>query len=212
MAVEKFERSLEVPACYINRETANRLAERIYAIAHEQAQAAYREFLKHAGPGLGLTPEQAVQQYGDNESIRDLFPIRKDRTTFISLHGSVQTEGRDVLYDEIPLDPDQVILDVPGCNGKYLNITLTSDLMRVFPLHTVNKIIIQGQDRGWVNGLYQDLDSLFQIQKKVVRDFVYRWFRPIAFLGILFLSFIEFWIFGRVDPTFTAFEPLSNSG
>jgi hypothetical protein len=65
MAVEKFERSLEVPACYINRETANRLAERIYAIAHEQAQAAYRQFLKHAGPGLGLTPEQAVQQYGE---------------------------------------------------------------------------------------------------------------------------------------------------
>jgi hypothetical protein len=209
MPVEKFEKSLEVPACYINRETANQIAERIYAIADEQAQSAFNQFLRQAAPGLGLTPEQAIQQYANNRSIRDLFPVRKDRTTFISSQGSLQIEGRDVLYDEIPIDPDQVIVDVPGMDGKYLNINLTSDLMRIFPLHSVNKLIIQGQDRNWVNGLYQEFDGLFRTQKKVVRDFFYRWLRPFLFVAIVLLSFIDFRFFSLIDPTFTAFTPLN---
>jgi hypothetical protein len=207
MAVEKFEKTLQVPACYIGREIANRLAERIYAIAEDQAQAAYREFLIQTAPRLGLTPEQAIQLHAENRSVRDSF--RKDRSTFISKEGSLQIEGREVLYDEIPGDPDQVIVDVPGRNGRYLNITLSTDLMRVFPLHAFNKIIIQGQEKDWVNGLYQEFESLFQTQKKVVRDFFYRWLRPFAFVAILFLSFIEFWIFRLVNPTFTAFTPLN---
>jgi len=209
MAAEKFERSLEMPACFINRETTNQIAERIHAIAEEQAQADYYQFLRRAAPGLGLTPDQAIEKYFNDELMRALAAVRKDRCTFISSHGSLQIEGRDVLYDEIPPDPDQVIVDVPGVGGKYLNINLTSDLMRIFPLHSVNKIIMQGQDRNWVNGLYQEFDRLFRIQKKVIRDFFYRWLRPFLFVAIVLLSFTEFRLFSLVDPTFTAFTPLN---
>jgi hypothetical protein len=47
-------------------------------------------------------------------------------------------EGRDVLYDEIPLDPDQVILDVPGLDGKYLNVTSVQTLCEFF--HCIQSI------------------------------------------------------------------------
>lgn len=201
--MDKFEKILEIPACYIKREVADRIARLIHSIAEEQINADYIQALRQVAPYLKLTPDQAVTQYAGNTDLRQLLAARKDRTTFISPHGSVQYAGRDVLYDEIPMDPSQIIIDVPGISGKYLNITINTDLMQVFPLHTASKILIQGSDRSWVNGLYEELQGMFLSTKKVVRDSVYRWFKPLGFLAFLALCFLEFRVFQLFRTDFT---------
>lgn len=58
--MDKFERILEVPACFITGEVADRLAQRIHEIAEEQANADYAQTLRQVAGYLNLTPEQAV--------------------------------------------------------------------------------------------------------------------------------------------------------
>lgn len=207
--VDKVERILEVPACYVSRETANLLAERVRAVADEQVNADYEQALREMAPRLNITPEEAINRYMGNAVLRRLLVARKDRTIFISPHGNVQYGGRDVLYEEIPMDPSQVIIDVPGINGKYLNVSLTTDLMQIFPLHQANKILVQGNDRAWVYGLYQELHTAVAASKKVLRDFVYRWLRPLAFVGFIALSFLELRLFQLLRPGFTIHTPLT---
>jgi len=208
-AIDKVEKILEVPACYISREVANLLAVRIHAIAEEQSVADYVQVLSQMAPRLNMTPEEAIRTYGGNAELRRSLALRKDRTVFISPHGNVQYGGRDILYDEIPMDPNQVIIDVPGINGKYLNISLTTDLMQVFPLHKVNKLLIQGADRAWVSEFYQEIATALTASKKVVRDFVYRWFRPLALVGVVMLSLLEFRTLRLIHPSFTIHTPLT---
>lgn len=207
--MDKVEKILDIPACYINRETADLLAQRVHAIAEEQANTDYVQILRQMAPRLGMTPDEAINRYVGNADLRRLVAPRKDRTVFISPHGNVQYSGRDVLYEEIPMDASQVMIDVPGINGKYLNIFLTTDLMQTFPLHHTNKILIQGTDRSWVDGLYQEFSSALASSKKVVRDFVYRWLRPVGFVGFICLSFIELRTFQLMRPSFTIYTHLT---
>ena len=167
------------------------MAEGLRELAEEQANVDYVQALRQMAPQLGLTPEDAVIQYDGNAELQRLLILRRDRTTFISPHGNVQYAGRDVAYEEIPVDPDQVIVDVTGTEGRYVNITLTTDVMQTFPLHRVNKILIRGADEAWVNGLYQEYETALVGGKKVVRDLAYRWLRPLGFLGFLALSCLE---------------------
>lgn len=207
--MDKFEKILDVPASYISKEVANRMAQRIHIIAEEQVKSDYLQALKEISPSLKLSVEDAVRLYEENTHFRKLLVTRKDRTIFVSPHGSVQYAGRDVLYDEIPKDPSQIIIDVPGINGKYLNISLTTDFMQNLPIHTMNKILIQGNDRKWVYSLYQEFQSELADNKKIIRDFVYRWFNLIGFLGFIGLSFLEFRLFHFFFPQFTLFTPLT---
>ena len=115
--VDKFERILHVPACYISRELATRMAERIRAIAEEQANVDYLDALRQMAPQLGLAPEDAVIQHGGNADLQRLLIVRRDRITFISPYGNVQYVGRDLAYEEIPVDPDQVIVIVLTSSG-----------------------------------------------------------------------------------------------
>ena len=158
---------------------------------------------------LGLTPEDAVIQYSGNAELQKLLIVRRDRTTFISPYGNVQYVGRDVAYEEVPVDPDQVVVDVTGTEERYVNITLTTDVMRAFPLHRANKILIRGSEQAWVNGLYQEYETALVGGKKVVRDLTYRWLRPLGFLGFLALSFLELRLFELARPDFTLSTPLS---
>ena len=116
--MDKFERILEVPACYISREVADRLSQRIQGIAEEQADADYEQRLRQMAPGLGMTPEEALEKHRDEPFWRLSLRVRKDRTTFISPSGNVEFSGRLVLYPEIPHDPAQIIIDVPGIEGR----------------------------------------------------------------------------------------------
>ena len=206
--MDKFERTLEVPACYISRELATRVAERLREIAEEQANVDYVQALRQMASQPGLTPEDAVIQYGGNAELQRLVIVRRDRTTFISPHGNVRYAGRDVAYEEIPVDPDQVIVDVTGTEGRYVNITLTTDVMQAFPLHRVNKIFIRGAEQVWVDGLYQEYETALVGGKKVVRDLAYRWLRPLSFLGFLALSCLELRLFEMARPDFTLLTPL----
>ena len=206
--VDKFERILHVPACYISRELATRMAERIRAIAEEQANVDYLDALRQMAPQLGLAPEDAVIQHGGNADLQRLLIVRRDRITFISPYGNVQYVGRDLAYEEIPVDPDQVIVDVTGNEGRYVNITLTTDVMRAFPLHRMNKILIQGMDQAWVNSLYQEFETALVGGKKVVRDLAYRGLKPLGFLAFLALSFLELRLFELARPDFTLLTPL----
>ena len=133
--MDKFEKIIDVPASYISKEVANRMAHRIHIIAEEQVKFDYLQALKEISPSLNLSVEDAVRLYEENTDFRKLLVTRKDRTIFVSPHGSVQYAGRDVFYDEIPKDPSQIIIDVPGIHGKYLNISLTTDFIQNLPIH-----------------------------------------------------------------------------
>lgn len=207
--MDKFEKIVPVPACHISKEVADRVAQRVFAIAEEQVNSDYVQALRLLAPRLNVSPEEAIRQYSRNIELRRLLVARKDRTTFISPHGNMQYSGRDVLYEEIPMDPIQVIIDVPGTDAKYLNISLTTDLMQTFPLHTANKILIQGADRAWVNALYEEFQSELAASKKVLRDLVYRWFRPLGLLAFVGLCFVEFRLYQLLRPTFTFLTPLT---
>jgi len=207
--VDKFERILEVPACYISRELATRVAELLREIAEEQANVDYMQALRQMASQLGLTPEDAVIQYSGNAELQRLLIVRRDRTNFISPHGNVQYAGRDVAYEEIPADPDQVIVDVTGTEGRYVNITLTTDVMQAFPLHRVNKILIRAAEQEWVNGLYQEYETALVGGKRVVRDLAYRWLKPLGVLGFLALSCLQLRLFEMARPDFTLLTPLS---
>ena len=69
-AIDKVEKILEVPACYISREVANLLAVRIHAIAEEQSVADYVQVLSQMAPRLNMTPEEAIRTYGGNAELR----------------------------------------------------------------------------------------------------------------------------------------------
>ena len=207
--VDKFERILQVPACYISREHATRVAERLREIAEEQANVDYVQALRHMASQLGLTPEDAVMQYGGNAELQRLLIVRRDRTTFISPRGNVQYAGRDIAYEDVPVDPDQVIVDVPGTEGRHVNITLTTDVIEAFPFHRVNKILIRGADEEWVNGLCQEFETALVSGKKVVRDLAYRWLRPLGFLGFLALSCLELRLFEMARPDLALSTPVS---
>jgi hypothetical protein len=207
--MDRYERILEVPACYISKEVGNRIAQQIHAIVEEQATIDYAQVLSRLAPYLEITPEEAINRFMKNMGLRTLLGIRKDQTTFISPHGNVQFTGRDVYYEEIPMDTTQVVIDVTGINGKHINIFLTTNLLQNFPLHTANKILIQGNERSWVDHLHQEFFTLIKSNKKIFRNFIYRWLRPFGIAAFFALSILEFWMLRLFLPDFTLQTPLT---
>lgn len=207
--MDKHEKIIQIPSCYISKELSDRIAVLINQIAQEQENRDYAQALRDIAPKFNLTPEQAITQYWTNLDVRRLLIFRKDSITFVSPHGNVQYLGRDVSYDEIPCDPSQVTINVPGIDGKYINVSMNADLMKHYPLQSANTILIQGADKAWVNDVYNELKTLIDTHKKPFRNFIYRWLRPIGFITLVILSLLEFRLFQFVNNNFDLFTPLS---
>lgn len=205
----KFEKIIAIPSCFITMEIANSIADKIYNIAEERANFDYQQALIQFAPQMQMSPEAILNQYQNNIELKKALVVRKDRTIFISPTKNVEYTGQNVLYDAIPNDVSQIIIDIPGVNEKLVNLFMTNDLMKQYPLHSVNKILIQGYDEQWVNNLYVELGTLLKNRKKILRDLIYRLFRPLGLLGLICLSFLEFKGIHWLNPRFTFYTPLN---
>lgn len=207
--MDKFEKIIDIPPCYISREASDKIASSIYSIAEEQANLDYRQALIQLAPQVGLTPEEAVNRFSDNAELRHQFNLRKDKTIFISPHKSVEYAGRNVVYDEIPIDVGKVIINTPGTEGKLISIVVTNDLIKEYPLHNTNKLLIQGFNETWVNGQYTALKSHFDNSKKFFLDIIYRFFKLFALFAFICMSFLEIKFLHWIKSDFTLNTPLT---
>ena len=70
LAMPKLEKTIDVPACYISREAATRIAVRVNQTADDLADAEYAAALQRVAPALNVTPQQALQQYWNDPQVR----------------------------------------------------------------------------------------------------------------------------------------------
>jgi hypothetical protein len=189
----KYERIVKIPAVQIDRKTAEEVAAFVHALAEQRVTAVLRERLQQTfAPPLPLSgvmavvtantiqtqfAQQQVEEYVASEPYRNLIrPSFGDKYTFLSPHGNVQFLFEDFNYEDIPPDVVTAIVESAGPAGEVLNLNLRANPRVVdFLDPNINRVLIQGPDRAWVNDTAQKFTTLFEKNKEPLRNVVYRW-------------------------------------
>ncbi len=207
--MSKYERIIKVPAVVISRLTAEQIAELMHELAerrvtveletrlretHRQSRGSLAVFSTFLPPSSQGNEDDSVRQYVNAEPYRDLLrPTYGDRYTFLSPNGSVQFLYDDFDYEDIPRDVSGLIAEAAGPQGEVLTLNAkayTQVLDLVDP--NVNRVLIQGQDRAWVNDVYERLRAAMDASKEPARHLVYHWMLLFVWLTFLVAILLEY--------------------
>lgn len=122
--MDKFEKIINIPACFITKETADKISRKISEIAFEKSLSDYKDALVHIANQLNLDSDELIKKHLTDENAEYLpqLVVRNDKVIFVSKQKNIECNGRNVSYEEIPMDIEAITANVDGVNGKRLNI------------------------------------------------------------------------------------------
>jgi len=205
----KYERIIRIPAVDIDESTAVELAHFMHALAEERVTAVLRERLTQTYQSLPLVwaqaghkpgGEQEIQQYLASEPYRDLIrPAFGDKYTFLSPHGNSQFLFNDFNYADIPPDLLNLIAEATGSNGEIISLNIkASTQVTDFLDHNINRVMIQGPEKAWVNDTAKKFETVFAKTKQPFRNFVYHFIPLFVWTSFFSCTVIEYKIVRRL--------------
>lgn len=133
---------------------------------------------------------------------------------FLAPSGNVSFDSADFNVDDLPKDVFFLKARADGLNGRFIEIVMKTDFSNFNEVRDwkSRQLLVQGDDRNWVNGSYERLRVSLAAEHLQTRGFIYGNVLKLFWLSVVLLLFAEYRAAKWLYPGFSLKQPLSGTG
>lgn len=185
--MKRYERILRIPCVTITKEMASKVATELNSIAESKLNVAIEERLRNlyrSNPqaAAGLDPQardenELVTRNVNSPALRNLIRVEFAETfTFLSPRENIRFVGEEFELSDIPRDTFGVLARANGVNERFVDISLKANFENYNAIidPNVNRVIVQGEDKVWVDAVATKIRDAFGPETEMVRTALYK--------------------------------------
>jgi hypothetical protein len=224
--VKREERVLRVPAFAISTETGSTFLGELAGLANEKRNAEFEQRLRtaykndRASGNPQIDPEAQseddfVQRNITNQDFWKMANIPTYQNyIFLAKSGNVIFDDADFAVADLPKDIFYLKARADGINGRFIEVHLKTDYKNFNEARDLNsrQLLVQGEDRNWVTGVYERLKLLVDAERLQTRGLIYSNVTKIYWLTVILVLFAEYRAAKWLTHSFSLTQPLSGTG
>ena len=132
---------------------------------------------------------------------------------FLAKSGNVSFDDTGFSIADLPKDVVFLKARADGA-GRFVEVQLKTDFRDLNDIRNwqTRQLIVQGEDRNWVTGVYERVKLLVDSEQLKTRSVIYGNILVAFWLTALLVLFAEYRIVRWLRPSFSLTEPLSGTG
>ena len=218
------ERVLKIPPLAISPESGDALLKELSEIAIERRNAEFEQRLRaayksdRAGTPVmdpaARTEDEFVQRNRDNQEFWKMANIPTYQNyVFLAKSGNVSFDDTGFSIADLPKDIFFLKMRADG-SGRFIEVQLKTDFRDFNDVRNwqTRQLIVQGEDRNWVTGVYERLKLLVDSEQLKTRSLIYGNFLKVFWVTILLVLFAEYRAVRWLSTGFSLTRPLSGTG
>ncbi|HXM22868.1 MAG TPA: hypothetical protein VN948_16535 [Terriglobales bacterium] len=221
--MKREERVLKIPPLAISVGTADALLEELSTLARRNSEFEQRLRAAYKADRAG-TPQLDPEARSEDEFVRrnlanpDLWAMANIPTyqnyIFLTKSGNVSFDGADFTVADLPKDIFFLKARADGLNGRFIELQLKTDFSNFNDVRDwkTRQLLVQGEDRNWVTGVYERLKLLVDSECLHTRNFIYGNVLKVFWFSILLVLFAEYRTAKWFSSNFSLTQPLSGTG
>ncbi len=224
--MKREERVLRIPAFAISKETADVFLSELTKLAKERWTSEFEQRLRTAYKSDRATekPQLDPAAQSEDEFVRRNFDNQDfwkaaniptyQNYIFLAKSGNVIFDDADFEIPDLPKDIFYVKARADGINNRFIEVHLKTDFKNFNEARDLNnrQLLVQGDDRNWVTGVYDRLKHLIDAERLQTRGFIYRHITKVYWLTVLLVLFGEYRAAKWFNHNFSLSQPLSGTG
>jgi hypothetical protein len=223
--MKREERVLKIPPLAISIDTADALLGELSRLATDRRNAEFEQRLRAAykADRAGTpTMDPAVQNEDEfvqrNHGNQDFWNAANIPTyqnyVFLAKSGNVSFDDAGFTLADLPKDIFFLKARVDGLNGRFIEVQLTTNFRDFNEIRNwqTRQLLVQGEDRNWVTGVYERLQLLVDSERLQTRGFIYGNILKVFWVTILLVLFAEYRSVRWLSHNFSLTQPLSGTG
>jgi hypothetical protein len=224
--VKREERILRIPAFAINSETTDVFLGELSKLAKEKRnsefeqrlRAAYKSDRASGNPKMDPIAQSEDEFVRRNFANQDFWKMANIPTyqnyIFLAKSGNVIFDDADFAVADLPKDIFYLKARADGINGRFIEVHLKTDFKNFNEVRDLNsrQLLVQGEDRNWVMGVFERLKLLVESERLRTRGFIYDNVTKVYWLTVLLVLFAEYRAAKWLTHSFSLTQPLSGTG
>ena len=224
--MKREERVLKIPSFAISTETASAFFGELTKIASEKRnsefeqrlRAAYKSDRASGNPKMDSAAQSEDEIVQRNLANQDFWKMANIPTyqnyIFLAKSGNVIFDDADFAVGDLPKDIFYLKARADGINGRVIEVHLKTDFKNFNEARDLNsrQLLVQGEDRNWVTGVYERLKLLIDSERLQTRGFIYGNITKAYWLTVLLVLFAEYRTAKWLTQSFSLTQPLSGTG
>lgn len=225
--MKREERVLKIPAFAISKETGDVFLSELSRLAKERRDSEFEQRLRTAyksDRASGKPPELDPAAQSEDEFVRRNLQNQEfwkaaniptyQSYIFLAKSGNVIFDDADFKIMELPKDIFYLKARAEGINGRFIEVHLKTDFKNFNEARDLNnrQLLVQGDDRNWVTGVYDKLKLLIESERLQTRGFIYSNILKVYWLTVILVLFAEYRGAKWINHRFSLSQPLSGTG
>ncbi len=223
--MKREERVLKIPALMISTETADALLDELSKLAANRRKAEFEQRLRSAYKAdRAGTPKMDPAAQSEDEFVQRNFANQDfwnaaniptyQNYIFLAKSGNVSFDDSGFTLADLPKDIFFLKARADGLNGRFIEVQLKTDFQNFNDVRDwkTRQLLVQGEDRNWVTGVYERLKLLVDSERLQTRGFIYGNILKVFWLTILLVLFGEYRAVRWLSHNFSLTQPLSGTG
>src|SRR6476646_2692983 len=219
------ERVLKLPPIAISITTADGVLRELVALSGERRTSEFEQRLRSAyktdragTPALdpeARSEDDFVHRNLANADFWNSANVPSYQSyVFLAPSGNVSFDSADFTVDDLPKDVFFLKARADGLNGRFIEIVMKTDFSNFNEVRDwkSRQLLVQGDDRNWVNGSYERLRLSLAAEHLQTRGFMYGNVLKLFWLSVVLLLFAEYRAAKWLYPGFSLKQPLSGTG
>lgn len=224
--MKREERVLRIPPFAIGKETADAFLTELSKLAQEKRNSEFEERLRTAYRGNRASENSQLDPAApsEDEFVRRNFQNQDfwkaaniptyQKYIFLAKSGNVIFDDAGFEIGDLPKDVFYLHARADGINGRFIEVHLKTDFKNFNEARDLNnkQLLVQGDDRNWVTGVYEKLKLLIDGELLQTRGVIYNNVTKLYWLTVVLLLFAEYRGARWLNPNFSLAQPLSGTG
>jgi hypothetical protein len=223
--MKREERVLKIPPLDISVDSSDALLEELNNLATARRTSEFEQRLRAAyKTDRAGAPTLDPEARSEDEFVRrnlanpDLWAMANIPTyqnyLFLAKSGNVSFDSADFTVADLPKDIFFVKARADGLNGRFIEVQLKTDFANFNEIRDwkTRQLLVQGEDRNWVTGVYERLRLLIDSESLHTRNFIYGNALKVFWFSILLVLFAEYRAAKWFSSSFSLTQPLSGTG
>jgi len=224
--MKREERVLRIPPIAVSDATASAFIKELGDLAVARRNSEFEQRLRTAfksdratgNPQMdpeARSEDDFVRRNLDNQNFWQMANIPSYHNyIFLAKSGNVIFDDSDFNIEDLPKDVFFLKARADGVNGRFIEVHLKNDFKDFNEVRDLTKrqLLVQGEDRNWVTGVYERFKLLVDSERLQTRSLIYGNVTKVYWLTVVLILFAEYraakWLF----RSFGLSQPLSGTG
>jgi len=224
--MKREERVLIIPAFAISMSTADAFVGELTRLAREKRNSEFEQRLRtgyksdraSGHPQMDPTAQSEDEFVQRNLNNQDFWRMANIPTyqsyIFLAKSGNVIFDDSDFSIADLPKDIFFLKARADGINEPFIEVHLKADFKDFGEARNPSsrQLLVQGEDRNWVTGVYERLKLLVDSERLQTRDLIYGNVTKLFWLTAVLVIFAEYRAAKWITHSFSLTQPLSGTG